>query len=72
MYVVGKCLLLDLLKSRRMSQSELAAHLGVSRQRVNALVHNHKVMSYQTAYNIAMILKCDMSELYEFEVVSDE
>lgn len=71
MYTVGKCLLLDKLQKQGISQSELALKLGVSRQQVNALVHNRKIMSYQTAYNVALILKCDMSELYEFEVSNE-
>ena len=72
MYKVGKCLLLDLLNKRRMTQNDLAIELGVSRQRVNALVHNRAVMSFETALNISKILHCDMEELYELVEVSGE
>lgn len=61
----GRCLLRDILRKRKMSQQELADLLGVSKQTISKYVRNEVKMSYNTALNIAFILKCDMSELYE-------
>lgn len=67
MYKVGKCLLLDLLKRRGITQSDLAVHLGVSRQRINAIAHNREKMSLEIAYTIAKLLQCDIEDLYKWE-----
>lgn len=71
MYRVGKCLLLDLLKARGLSQTDLAIELGVSKQRINAIAHNRAIMPYETALNISKILNCAMEELYEIEVSNE-
>lgn len=71
MYKVGNCLLLDLLKQRGVSQSDLAIHLGVSRQRVNAIVHNREKMSLEIAYTITKLLHCDLDDLYKWEVSNE-
>lgn len=72
MYRVGKCLLLDLLKTRGLSQTDLAIELGVSKQRINAIVHNRRTMSLETAINVASALRCDVTDLYELVEVSNE
>lgn len=72
MYKVGKCLLLDLLKARGLSQTDLAIELGVSKQRINAIAHNRRTMSLETAINVANALKCDVTDLYEITEVSNE
>lgn len=72
MYRVGKCLLLDLLKTRGLSQTDLAIELGVSKQRINAIVHNRRTMSLETAINVANALRCDVTDLYELVEVSNE
>ena len=51
-----------------MSQQELALRLGVTRQQINKYIKGKAVMSYQVAYNVASILKCDMPDLYEWEL----
>jgi DNA-binding XRE family transcriptional regulator len=48
-----------------MTQQELAEHIGLSKQTVSRYVNNSHVMSYQTALNIARVLKCQMEDLYE-------
>lgn len=55
-----------------MSQQELALRLGVTRQQINKYNKNRVVMSYQVAYNIALILDCPMSDLYEWELSKNE
>jgi plasmid maintenance system antidote protein VapI len=68
MYKVGKCLLGDLLKRKRMSQKELAEQLGVSKQQINKYIKNHSKMHYQTALRISKILNCKMEDLYEIKI----
>lgn len=72
MYKVEKCLLLDMLRRKQMSQSDLANRTGISKQQINAYVQNRQMMTFQTAYNISVILDCDMSELYKMSLVSNE
>ncbi|MES1038992.1 helix-turn-helix transcriptional regulator [Peribacillus simplex] len=64
-YKVGRCLLRHHLTKNRMTQQELAEHIGLSKQTVSRYVNNSHVMSYQTALNIARVLKCQMEDLYE-------
>ena len=67
-YIVGKCQLQTLLDRTGMSQQELALRLGVTRQQINKYIKGKAVMSYQVAYNIALILNCSMSDLYEWKL----
>lgn len=66
MYKVGKCLLSDILLQARMTQQELAERLGVTRQQINHYVNNRRVMTLETAKNIACLLNCDIEDLYEW------
>lgn len=68
-YDVGRCLLSDKLLQARMSQQELAEHLGITRQQIHSYTSNTKIMSLPTAKNIASVLKCDIEDLYEWEPV---
>lgn len=68
--IVRRCLLLPLLKQRKMTQQDLADRVGLTKQQVNNYARNRTVMSFEIAVNIAMILGCSPEELYEFEVVS--
>ncbi|WP_156290740.1 helix-turn-helix transcriptional regulator [Oceanobacillus salinisoli] len=65
-YKVGRCLLRYRLKEAGMTQRELAEKLGVSEPQINKYVNNRQGMSYQVAYNIAIILGCRMEDLYEW------
>jgi len=53
-----------------MTQSELANELGVSKQQINKYVKNKRIMSLETAGNIAFILNCHIDDLYEWVKVS--
>ncbi|MDM5208446.1 MULTISPECIES: helix-turn-helix domain-containing protein [Cytobacillus] len=68
-YIVGRCLLGELIKERKMTQTELANLLGVTPQQINKYVHNTQKMSLQVAINIGHILKCDIEDLYEIHPV---
>ncbi|OOR12019.1 transcriptional regulator [Bacillus cereus] len=66
MYVVGKCRLNEILKEKRLTQVDLALKLGMAKQQIHSYANNDRVMSYQTAKNIASQLNINMEDLYEF------
>lgn len=66
MYRAGECLLPQLLKSRGMSQSDLANEVGLHKQAINAYVNNRRKMTFETAYNVAVALNCDVTDLYNW------
>lgn len=65
---VGACLLSDLLEKNKMSQSELAEKIDSHRQTINSYASNRRKMSLETAKNIALVLNCDVDDLYEWKV----
>lgn len=65
-FKVGKCRLRYHLARKRISQQELADLVGVTKQTISRYVNNAQIMSYETAFNIANVLDCEMEELYEF------
>lgn len=71
MLQVGKCLLRDQLKRKKLTQLQLAEILNVHEQTINKYVNNRSVMTLQTAKNIAYILDCSIDDLYIWEQVSD-
>lgn len=72
MYKVERCLLLDLLYKADMSQKQLADRVGISKQQINAYANNRQIMNYQTAFNIASVLDCDMAALYKMSLANKE
>ncbi|WP_141433702.1 helix-turn-helix transcriptional regulator [Bacillus sp. 03113] len=65
MYKVGKCKLSDLLKSRDLTQQQLAEILHISKSTVSEYANDKYTMSYERAMNISAILGCAMEDLYE-------
>jgi DNA-binding XRE family transcriptional regulator len=65
-HALGRCLLLQLLAKRGLSQSEFARRMGVPRQTVNKWIRKHDVMNLETAYRAANVLRCRIEELYEW------
>ncbi|MDC2863821.1 helix-turn-helix domain-containing protein [Bacillus sp. BP-3] len=72
MYVVGKCRLNEILEEKKLSQIDLALKLGMKKQQVNAYATNDRIMSYQTAKNIASQLNVNMEELYDFIQLNEQ
>ena len=66
---VGKCLLLDILKQKNVTQQELAEKIGVTKQQINHYIKNRRIMSIQIAANIAYVLDCEIMDLYEWHFV---
>lgn len=72
-YIVGRCLLREILDNRKMEQSELADKLNMPKQQLNKYVSNRQGMSLEVAKNISVILRCRIEDLYEWiEVGSNE
>ncbi|RHW37288.1 XRE family transcriptional regulator [Neobacillus notoginsengisoli] len=71
-YKIGRCLLLDLLRKKDMSQLQLAEIMGIRVQQINKYVLNKQRMSLQVAKNIATILNCKIDDLYEWIEVGNE
>lgn len=66
MYDVGRCLLPDILARLRMSQQDLATIMGVTRQQINDYCTGKNIMTLPVAINIALVLGCDIKDLYEW------
>jgi transcriptional regulator with XRE-family HTH domain len=61
---LGECRLPELLARRKLTQSEFARRLGVSRQYINKVIQGEKKLSLEQAINAAYILNCDVTDLY--------
>jgi plasmid maintenance system antidote protein VapI len=70
LYKVGRCLLEDILESKRLERSYLTDKLHMSRQQINDYISHRRVMTLRTAKNIAEVLNVTIEELYEFEQAS--
>lgn len=65
-YDVGRCLLLELLHKRHMTQSDLSYITGISRSQINAYIKNKQTMSIPVLKTISVALNCPMEDLYEW------
>ena len=66
--IIGKCLLLDILNRKRMTQADLAAMTGIARTQINEYIANTRKMSLVNAKLIAYVLRCHIDDLYEWEI----
>jgi putative transcriptional regulator len=66
--IFGKCLLLNLLEKRRMTQSDLAAMTGISKTQINEYIANTRKMSLANAYLISLALRCHIEDLYQWKI----
>lgn len=64
--MVGRCLLAEILHSKRMSQQDLADKSGIHKTEINDYIHKRKGMSLRTARTLAKALNCYMDDLYEW------
>ena len=60
----GKCLLLELLHERDMTQTELAELTGITESQISLYISGKRKMSLLSAVKIAFALKCYVEELY--------
>ncbi|MGI2775733.1 helix-turn-helix transcriptional regulator [Bacillus cytotoxicus] len=66
LYVVGKCLLKDRLRDAKMTQQDLAIVINRPKSRISEYARSRKTMSLATAKSIAVVLKCNIDDLYEW------
>ncbi|MED1863326.1 helix-turn-helix transcriptional regulator [Fictibacillus nanhaiensis] len=66
--IIGRCLLQDLLDSRGWTQLQLADKTGIAKSQISDYTRGTRKMSFSTAYLIAFVLKCDMSDLYSMTI----
>lgn len=66
--VVGKCLLEDLLRKRKMSKTDLATKTGIDKAQISKYISKDRAMSLATARVISRALNCTIDELYEWNI----
>lgn len=65
---IGKCLLLKILHSKKMSQVDLVALTGISKTQINEYINNSRKMSLSNAKLIAHCLHVHIDNLYEWKI----
>lgn len=63
----GKCLLLELLQKKGMTQSKLSEETGITESQISLYISEKRKMSYLSAVKISFVLKCHVEELYVWE-----
>lgn len=66
--IFGRCLLLELLEKKRMTQADLASKANISRSQINEYISNTRIMSFKNAAIISFTLGCKMEDLYEWKL----
>lgn len=66
--IFGRCLLLEILDKKRLTQADLASMTNISRSQINEYINNVRHMSFKNAAIIARVLNCRMEDLYEWKL----
>lgn len=64
--IIGKCLLLEILNSKYMTQADLVEKTGIAKSQISEYISNKSTMSLNTAKVIALALNCSIDDLYEW------
>ena len=64
--IIGKCLLLKLLRCRGMTQADLSAITGIAASTISQYINNERIMELRNAKRIAIALNCHIDDLYEW------
>lgn len=64
---IRRCLLLRRLQEAGKTQVELAEYLQVGQPMISKFAHKRKIMSLETAFNVAHFLGCSVHDLYELD-----
>jgi transcriptional regulator with XRE-family HTH domain len=64
--VIGRCLLGDILRHKRITQEDLAAMTYIHKGQINEYVRNKRIMSLNSARVIAKALDVLVDDLYEW------
>lgn len=59
----------DLLKKADMTQVRLSELTGILKSQINEYVNEKHVMSIESAKIISHVMKCNIEDLYEWEMV---
>jgi putative transcriptional regulator len=63
---VGRCLLLDILQRKGMTQAELSEITHISTSTISSYISNRRKMELRNAKIIATALNCHIDDLYEW------
>lgn len=66
--IIGKCLLLNILKRNYMTQVDLSMLTGISTTQINEYITNARGMSLANAALIAHFLDVSIDDLYDFKI----
>lgn len=66
--IIGKCLLLNILNRKRMTQVDLSVLTGIATTQINEYISNSRGMSLANAKLIAHYLNVSMDDLYEYDI----
>ncbi|WP_299831524.1 helix-turn-helix transcriptional regulator [uncultured Metabacillus sp.] len=65
---IGQCLLKELLDKRKMTQQQLVDLTGIDKSQLSGYISNTRKMSLTNAKKIALVIKCNIDDLYEWKV----
>jgi DNA-binding XRE family transcriptional regulator len=65
---ITKCLLRDRRRAADLTQEELAAEIGVSKTRISEYENGEVNMTVLTAKKLAIACRCEIADLFEFNV----
>ena len=66
-----RCLIPDILRSKRKTQVWLAAELGMSKQQLNDYVQMRIMMKVDTAMKFSRVLNVAIDDLYEWNWIGE-
>jgi len=66
--IIGRCLLLELLDKKRLSQADLASMTDISKSQINEYIKGVRSMSLHNAAIIAHALGCSIDNLNEWKL----
>lgn len=69
--IIGKCLLLNILNHKRMTQVDLSDLTGISKTQISEYISNNRKMSLPNAILISRVLKVHTEDLYEYEIIQE-
>ncbi|OMF35246.1 hypothetical protein BK133_11075 [Paenibacillus sp. FSL H8-0548] len=67
-FLLGECLLLDVLKKRGMKRAAFAGKMDCSRAFVTQLIRGEAYMSLEFAINAAHLLECQVTDFYVLNI----
>ena len=65
-YSLGRCLLRDILRKRKLPQRQLADMVDRPETQISDYINDRTKMGYTTAVSIALALKIHAEDLYEW------